>query len=94
MLLVPREADKLALSAAGYLAQRRLARGLRLNVIEATALIATVLHELVRDGEHSVADLMSLGARIDTLRVEAADPRLGKRILGKRHVLASVPPLL
>ena len=40
MKLIPRELDKLKLSAAGVLAQRRLARGVRLNYPEAVALIA------------------------------------------------------
>jgi hypothetical protein len=40
MRLLPREADKLALHNAGFLAQKRLARGLRLNYTEAVALIA------------------------------------------------------
>lgn len=41
MKLVPRELDKLGLHNAGFLAQKRLARGLRLNHPEAVALIAT-----------------------------------------------------
>lgn len=41
MKVVPREAEKLSLHNAGYLAQKRLARGLRLNHPEAAALIAT-----------------------------------------------------
>lgn len=41
MKLSPREVEKLMLHDAGYLAQKRLARGLRLNYIEAVALIAT-----------------------------------------------------
>lgn len=41
MKLVPRELDKLGLQNAGFLAQKRLARGLRLNHPEAVALIAT-----------------------------------------------------
>lgn len=65
MLLLPREEAKLVLHAAGSLAQKRLARGLRLNLTEATALIATVLHELVRDGKHSVAELMVCPADAD-----------------------------
>jgi urease len=40
MKLVPREVEKLALHNAGFLAQKRLARGLRLNYTEAVALIA------------------------------------------------------
>jgi len=63
MRLSPREIDKLTLHSAGFLAQKRLARGLRLNHPEAVALIATQLLELIREGR-SVADLMDLGRRI------------------------------
>ena len=45
----------------GSLAQRRLARGVRLNHPEAVALIASQLQELARDGSHSVAELMQIG---------------------------------
>src|SRR5919206_3173860 len=62
MHLTPREQDKLTLHQAGFLAQKRLARGLRLNHPEAVALIATQLLELVRDGRR-VAELMDLGRR-------------------------------
>src|SRR6478752_2953845 len=60
MHLSPRDIDKLTLHAAGVLAQKRLARGLRLNYPEAVALLSTQLLELVRDGR-SVAELMELG---------------------------------
>src|SRR5215203_122498 len=63
MHLTPRDIDKLILHGAGALAQKRLARGLRLNYPEAVALIATQLLELIRDG-HSVADLMDLGRQM------------------------------
>ena len=63
MHLTPREIDKLVLHQAGVLAQKRLARGLRLNYVEATALIATQLLEFIRDGR-SVADLMDLGRQL------------------------------
>ncbi|NOU29262.1 MAG: urease subunit gamma [Polyangiaceae bacterium] len=63
MHLAPREIDKLLLHGAGVLAQKRLARGLRLNYPEAVALIATQLLELIRDGKR-VAELMDLGRRI------------------------------
>ena len=62
MHLTPREVDKLILHQAGFLAQKRLARGVRLNYVEAVALIATQLLEFIRDGR-SVADLMDLGRR-------------------------------
>jgi urease subunit gamma/beta len=63
MHLVPRELDKLTLHAAGVLAQKRLARGLRLNYPEAVALLSTQLLELIRDGR-SVSELMDLGRRM------------------------------
>lgn len=63
MHLTPREIDKLLLHGAGFLAQKRLARGLRLNYPEAVALIAAQLLEYIRDGQ-SVAELMDLGRRL------------------------------
>src|SRR5262245_34636891 len=63
MHLTPREIDKLLLHGAGFLAQKRLARGLRLNYPEAVALIAAQLLELIRDGR-SVAELMDVGRRL------------------------------
>ena len=63
MHLSPRELDKLTLHQAGFLAQKRLARGVRLNHPEAVALIATVLLEFIRDGKR-VAELMNLGRKL------------------------------
>src|SRR5207244_1851413 len=63
MHLTPHETDKLALHQAGFLAQKRLARGLRLNYPEAVALIATQMLELIRDGR-SVAELMDVGRQL------------------------------
>jgi urease subunit gamma/beta len=63
MHLTPHELDKLALHQAGYLAQKRLARGLRLNYPEAVALISTQVMELIRDGR-TVAELMDLGRQL------------------------------
>ena len=63
MHLTPREIDKLLLHGAGFLAQKRLARALRLNLPEAVALLATQLLELIRDGR-GVSELMDLGRRI------------------------------
>ena len=63
MHLTPREVDKLLLHGAGFLAQKRLARGLRLNYPEAVALISTQLLELIREGR-SVAELMDVGRRM------------------------------
>lgn len=62
MHLSPREIDKLLLHNAGFLAQKRLARGLRLNHPESVALIATQLLEFIRDGRR-VSELMDLGLR-------------------------------
>lgn len=63
MHLTPREIDHLLLHQVGVLAQKRLARGCRLNQPEACALIATVILELIRDG-HSVAELMNTGRQL------------------------------
>lgn len=63
MHLAPRDLDKLVLHQAGFLAQKRLARGLRLTYPEAVALLATQLLEWIRDGK-SVAELMDLGRRV------------------------------
>jgi urease subunit gamma/beta len=63
MRLSPREVDKLLLHSAGFLAQKRLARGVRLNHPEAIALIATQILELIRDGR-GVAELMDMGRRM------------------------------
>jgi urease subunit gamma/beta len=63
MHLTPREVDKLVLHQAGFLAQKRLARGLQLNYVEAVALISTQLLEFIRDGR-SVAELMDLGRHL------------------------------
>lgn len=61
MHLVPREIDHLQLHHVGRLAQYRLARGTKLNHPEAIALITMQMMEKIRDGTHSVAELMSMG---------------------------------
>jgi urease subunit gamma/beta len=63
MHLSPREIEKLMLHNAGFLAQKRLARGLTLNHPEAVALIATVILEFIREGRR-VAELMNLGRQL------------------------------
>src|SRR5689334_12594841 len=63
MRLTPQELDKLTLHQAGFLAQKRLARGVKLNHPESVALIATVLLELIRDGR-TVSELMGLGKKL------------------------------
>jgi urease subunit gamma len=65
MELTPREKDKLMLFTAALLAERRRARGLRLNYPEAVALISAAILEGARDGR-TVAELMSDGATILT----------------------------
>src|SRR5881394_3819222 len=63
MHLTPQDLDKLVLHQAGFLAQKRLARGVRLNYPEGVALIATQLLEFIRDGR-SVAELMDVGRQL------------------------------
>ncbi len=63
MHLSPREKDKLMVSVAALLAERRLNRGLKLNYPETIALITDFVMEGARDGK-SVADLMSEGATV------------------------------
>ena len=63
MELTPREKDKLMIFTAALLAERRKARGLKLNYPEAVALITAAVLEGVRDG-CSVAELMSFGATV------------------------------
>ena len=65
MELTPREKDKLLVFTAALLAERRLARGLRLNYPEAVAFISAAIMEGARDGR-PVAELMSAGARLLT----------------------------
>lgn len=60
MELLPREKDKLMLFTAALLAERRLARGLKLNYPEAVAFISAAIMEGARDGQ-SVAELMNYG---------------------------------
>jgi urease subunit gamma/beta len=101
MHLSPRELDKLTLHQAGSLAQKRLARGVKLNHPESVALIATVLLELIRDGK-SVAELMNLGRQllgrnqvmsgvpemIYDVQVEATFPD-GSKLVTVHHPIAS-----
>ena len=101
MHLTPNEIDKLTLHQAGFLAQKRLARGLRLNYPEAVALIATQLLEFIRDGR-SVAELMDLGRRflgrgdvldgvpemIDEVQVEGTFPD-GTKLVTVHHPIVT-----
>lgn len=65
MELTPREKDKLLIFTAALLAERRRARGLRLNYPEAVALISAAVMEGARDGR-TVAQLMSEGRTVLT----------------------------
>ena len=65
MELTPREKDKLLLFTAALVAERRKARGLKLNYPEAIALISAAIVEGARDGR-TVADLMSYGTTLLT----------------------------
>ncbi len=65
MELTPREKDKLLIFTAALVAERRKARGLKLNYPEAVALISAAILEGARDGR-TVAELMSFGATILT----------------------------
>jgi urease subunit gamma len=65
MELLPREKDKLLLFTAALLAERRKARGVKLNYPEAVAYISAAILEGARDGR-TVADLMSFGATLLT----------------------------
>ena len=63
MDLTPREKDKLLIFTAGLLAERRRARGQKLNVPESIALISAAIMEGARDGK-TVAQLMSEGKTV------------------------------
>lgn len=101
MHLSPREIEKLLLHNAGFLAQKRLARGLRLNHPESVALIATQLLEFIRDGR-SVSELMDVGRQflgrrqvlpgvpemIAEVQVEGTFPD-GTKLITVHHPIAS-----
>ena len=65
MELTPREKDKLLIFTAGLLAERRKAKGLKLNYPEAVAFISAALLEGAREGR-SVSELMGWGATLLT----------------------------
>ena len=65
MELTPREKDELLLFTAALVAERRKARGLKLNYPEAVALISAAVLEWARDGK-TVAELMHLGTTVLT----------------------------
>jgi urease subunit gamma len=61
--LTPREQEKLLIVVAADVARRRQARGLKLNYVEAMAILSAEDNQPARDGG-SVADIMSFGAAI------------------------------
>jgi urease subunit gamma len=61
--LTPREQEKLMIVVAADLARRRQARGLKLNYVEAVAILSAEVLEAARDGK-SVAEIMSSGTKI------------------------------
>jgi urease subunit gamma len=63
--LTPREKDKLLIFTAALLAERRMARGLKLNYPEAVAYLSAAIMEGARDGR-TVAELMSYGTTLLT----------------------------
>lgn len=65
MHLTPREQEKLMIVVAADLARRRQSRGLKLNYVEAVAILTADVMDLARDGK-SVAEIMSLGGNILT----------------------------
>lgn len=65
MELTPREKDKLLIFTASLLAERRMARGIKLNYPESIALISAAIMEGAREGK-SVAELMDAGRGILT----------------------------
>ena len=101
MDLSPREKDKLLIFTAGLLAERRKARGLKLNYPEAIAYITAAVLEGARDGR-TVADLMHYGttllARADVMdgiaemipeiQVEATFPD-GTKLVTVHHPIAN-----
>src|SRR5438105_11356963 len=103
MELSPREKDKLLLFTAALVAERRLARGLKLNYPEAVAYISAAILEGARDGR-TVAELMSLGTKvlgpdevmegvaelIPEVQVEATFPD-GTKLVTVHHPIAQAP---
>jgi urease subunit gamma len=80
MMLSPREIDKMYIFMAAEIARRRQKRGLKLNYVEAVALITDHIIEGARDGR-SVSELMSSGRRVLTRNdVLAGVPELAKTV--------------
>jgi urease subunit gamma/beta len=107
MELTPREKDKLLIFTAGLLAERRKARGLKLNYPEAIAFISAAIMEGARDGR-TVADLMDYGRTllggedvmdgvadmIPDVQVEATFPDGTKLVTVHEPIVTNKAPLL
>src|SRR5258705_6785647 len=103
MELLPREKDKLLRLTAALLAERRKARGLKLNYPESVAYISAAILEGARDGR-SVAELMSFGTKvlgpddvmegvaelIPEVQIEATFPD-GTKLVTVHHPIAQAP---
>jgi len=87
MDLTPRERDKLLLFTAGLLAERRKARGLKLNYPEAVAYLSAAILEGARDGK-TVAELMHFGTTLLT-RADVMDGIA--ELVGEIQVEATFP---
>ena len=99
--LTPRETDHLLLHNAGRLAQYRLARGLKLNVPEARALIAMQMMELIRNGKSTTTVSTSSrninnGSSVKQQREGSVSDLMsvGAQLLGRNQVLPGVPNMV
>lgn len=107
MHLGPEDIDKLMLHNAGFLAQKRLARGLRLNHPESVALIATQMLEFIRDGR-TVSEVLDIAhqllgyndvmegvpAMIGEVRVEGTFPDGLKTVVARLPIVAETGNLM
>eukprot|EP01034_Spumella_vulgaris_P003426 gene3426-4411_t len=87
MDLTPREKDKLLIFTAGLVAERRLARGVKLNYPETIAYISAALLEGARDGR-TVADLMHFGTTL------LAAEQGGAKVLSREQVMEGIPEMI
>mmetsp|Transcript_20073 Transcript_20073/g.40270 ORF Transcript_20073/g.40270 Transcript_20073/m.40270 type:complete len:948 (+) Transcript_20073:94-2937(+) len=93
--LTPRERDHLLLHNAGRLAQYRLARGLKLNVPEAKALIAMQMMEMVRNGKAATTNDSTDQTTLITREGTVSDlMAVGTQLLGRNQVLPGVPSMV
>src|SRR5262245_24999084 len=84
MHLLPHEEDKIRLHFMGWIAQKRLARGLKLNLPEATALISSqVLSEMLLSAETHILKILEF---IRDGKTVSECMQLGRELLGRRQV--------